>query len=92
MDVFEKEFLFLPVNLFQHWSLAVVCNPGVEDARMIFSFYFSKKRCVRASKSFLCLTYLTGAIDDDNLEPFVIHMDSMKDGHDSKQIGQHLCK
>ena len=28
VDIFDKDFLFIPVNQNVHWSLAVICNPG----------------------------------------------------------------
>ena len=28
VDIFEKDFLFVPINNSLHWSLAVVCNPS----------------------------------------------------------------
>jgi hypothetical protein len=32
MDIFEKEFLLVPINDKLHWSLAIICNPGVACA------------------------------------------------------------
>eukprot|EP00241_Pyramimonas_parkeae_P017379 CAMPEP_0114291150 /NCGR_PEP_ID=MMETSP0059-20121206/8328_1 /TAXON_ID=36894 /ORGANISM="Pyramimonas parkeae, Strain CCMP726" /LENGTH=620 /DNA_ID=CAMNT_0001412619 /DNA_START=264 /DNA_END=2126 /DNA_ORIENTATION=+ len=31
VDIFSKEFLFIPVHSDLHWSLAVICNPGVDS-------------------------------------------------------------
>lgn len=28
VDLFEKEFIFVPIHDALHWSLAIVCNPG----------------------------------------------------------------
>ncbi len=28
IDIFEKKFIFIPINDFLHWSLCVVVNPG----------------------------------------------------------------
>ena len=28
VDIFEKDFLFVPINKSEHWILAVVCHPG----------------------------------------------------------------
>eukprot|EP00941_MAST-03F_sp_MAST-3F-sp1_P000097 g97.t1 len=28
VDIFSLDFLFIPVNMSFHWSLAIVCNPG----------------------------------------------------------------
>ncbi|XP_068612499.1 sentrin-specific protease 7-like isoform X2 [Brachionichthys hirsutus] len=33
VDVFTKDFLFVPVNQEAHWFLVVVCFPGLEDLR-----------------------------------------------------------
>ena len=33
IDIFEKKFIFIPINDFLHWSLCVVVNPGkIENA------------------------------------------------------------
>lgn len=29
MDIFEKNFLFLPIHDHLHWSLVIICHPGV---------------------------------------------------------------
>ena len=29
VNIFEKKFLFIPVNASAHWSVVVVCNPGL---------------------------------------------------------------
>ncbi|XP_024028801.1 probable ubiquitin-like-specific protease 2B isoform X2 [Morus notabilis] len=28
VDLFEKEFIFIPINFSLHWSLVVICHPG----------------------------------------------------------------
>lgn len=33
VDIFTKDFLFVPVNQEAHWYLVVVCFPGLEEAR-----------------------------------------------------------
>ncbi|XP_077959835.1 sentrin-specific protease 7b isoform X5 [Gasterosteus aculeatus] len=33
VDIFTKDFLFVPVNQEAHWYLAVVCFPGLEDVQ-----------------------------------------------------------
>ena len=30
-DVFEKDFVFVPINMSLHWSLAVICYPGARS-------------------------------------------------------------
>jgi len=41
VDIFNKDFLVIPVNYNLHWSLAIVCNPqGILDNSMN-----SKRRC-----------------------------------------------
>ncbi|XP_038131985.1 sentrin-specific protease 7-like isoform X2 [Cyprinodon tularosa] len=34
VDIFTKDFLFVPVNQEAHWFLVVVCFPGLEDVRI----------------------------------------------------------
>ncbi|XP_071402924.1 sentrin-specific protease 7-like, partial [Centroberyx affinis] len=33
VDIFTKDFLFVPVNQEAHWYLVVICFPGLEDSR-----------------------------------------------------------
>ncbi|KAM9327874.1 sentrin-specific protease 7-like isoform 3-T3 [Pholidichthys leucotaenia] len=33
VDIFSKDFLFVPVNQEAHWFLVMVCFPGLEDVR-----------------------------------------------------------
>ncbi|XP_035490366.1 sentrin-specific protease 7b isoform X1 [Scophthalmus maximus] len=33
MDIFRKDYLFVPVNQESHWFLVVVCFPGLEDVQ-----------------------------------------------------------
>ncbi len=32
LDIFEKDFLFVPIHDHLHWSLLIVCNPGADPA------------------------------------------------------------
>ncbi|XP_061648552.1 sentrin-specific protease 7 isoform X2 [Phyllopteryx taeniolatus] len=33
VDIFKKDFLFVPVNQEAHWYLVVICFPGLEESR-----------------------------------------------------------
>ncbi|NXH20681.1 SENP6 protease, partial [Bucco capensis] len=33
VDIFEKDFIFVPINEAAHWFLAVICFPGLEKAK-----------------------------------------------------------
>ncbi|XP_077436916.1 sentrin-specific protease 7 isoform X2 [Vanacampus margaritifer] len=33
VDIFEKDFLFVPVNQEAHWYLVLICFPGLEESR-----------------------------------------------------------
>ncbi|KAF5903083.1 sentrin-specific protease 7 isoform X1, partial [Clarias magur] len=35
VDIFDKDFLFVPVNQEAHWYLVVVCFPGLEDPQYV---------------------------------------------------------
>ncbi|TRY88195.1 hypothetical protein DNTS_026889 [Danionella cerebrum] len=35
VDIFEKDFLFVPVNQEAHWYLVVVCFPGLRDPQYV---------------------------------------------------------
>ncbi|BDA46428.1 probable Sentrin-specific protease 7 at N-terminal half [Coccomyxa sp. Obi] len=32
LDIFEKDFLFVPIHDHLHWSLLIVCNPGADSS------------------------------------------------------------
>lgn len=32
VDIFAKEFLFVPIHDHLHWSLLVICNPGADPS------------------------------------------------------------
>ncbi|KAI4888437.1 hypothetical protein NFI96_012616 [Prochilodus magdalenae] len=34
VDLFQKDFIFVPINESAHWYLAVICFPGLEAAQM----------------------------------------------------------
>ncbi|KAM9342764.1 sentrin-specific protease 7 isoform 2-T2 [Pholidichthys leucotaenia] len=34
VDIFEKDFLFVPVNQEAHWYLVVICFPGLQDPKI----------------------------------------------------------
>ncbi|KAM6978359.1 uncharacterized protein LKV04_013756 [Tautogolabrus adspersus] len=34
VDIFEKDFLFVPVNQEAHWYLVVICFPGVKEPKL----------------------------------------------------------
>ena len=76
------------------WTLVACCclqsRCGGLSNDITYIFYFLK--AFMYHNHFFWSTNVAGAIDDKNLEPFVIHMDSMKEGHNSKEIGQLLCK
>ncbi|KAL2080805.1 hypothetical protein ACEWY4_022658 [Coilia grayii] len=35
VDIFSKDFLFVPVNQESHWYLVVICFPGLEEAQFV---------------------------------------------------------
>uniref|UniRef100_A0A8C6KUD7 SUMO specific peptidase 7b n=1 Tax=Nothobranchius furzeri TaxID=105023 RepID=A0A8C6KUD7_NOTFU len=59
VDIFTKDFLFVPVNQEAHWFLVVVCFPGLEEVRIeefqtqaellkmliLFAFFFNLLFC-----------------------------------------------
>lgn len=43
MNIFEKDYIFIPVNYSYHWSLIVICNPG---AAILEDDHQSKTPCI----------------------------------------------
>ncbi|XP_066579457.1 sentrin-specific protease 6 isoform X3 [Amia ocellicauda] len=35
VDLFQKDFIFVPINESAHWFLAVICFPGLEAAQLV---------------------------------------------------------
>ncbi|XP_074551364.1 uncharacterized protein LOC141808596 [Halichoeres trimaculatus] len=35
VDIFKKDFLFVPVNQEAHWYLVVICFPGLEEPKLV---------------------------------------------------------
>jgi sentrin-specific protease 7 len=77
LDIFEKKYLFIPVNLNVHWSMIVVCNPGNNE--------MMNRDDDRENKA-----NQDNAENDAEAEiPAFVCMDSLKD-HPQKQICQIL--
>ncbi|KAG8500399.1 hypothetical protein CXB51_004270 [Gossypium anomalum] len=72
VDIFEKDYIFIPVNYSLHWSLIVICHPG-EVAKL-------KGKLIMD-----CLS-IFGCLADDATEnllkvPCILHMDSIRGSH-----------
>ena len=100
VDVFAKKFLIVPVFEDQHWSLAIVCHPGVLAKRVLAR----RRRKIRRAVADLVDAGITEAAqlaephvdesdsdsdEEDNARPCIIHMDSLRK-HSAKKIEKWL--
>ncbi|XP_068164998.1 sentrin-specific protease 7b isoform X2 [Antennarius striatus] len=84
VDIFTKDFLFVPVNQEAHWFLVVVCFPGLEDiqyqkfqSRTGSSERVSGKASLRSQQLPECLQQ-TCQRDSVLKRPCILVMDSLK--------------
>ena len=100
VDVFAKKFLLVPVFEDQHWSLAIVCHPGVLAKRALAR----RRRKIRRAVADLVDAGITEAAqlaephvdesdsdsdEEDNARPCIIHMDSLRK-HRARKIEKWL--
>jgi sentrin-specific protease 7 len=48
VDIFSKDFIFVPVNKNLHWSLAIICHPSGMDATPVILHYDSLQGVMKA--------------------------------------------
>ncbi|XP_050996546.1 sentrin-specific protease 6 [Acomys russatus] len=51
VDIFEKDFIFVPLNEAAHWFLAVVCFPGLEKPKYEPNPHYHEKAVMQKSSS-----------------------------------------
>ena len=100
VDVFAKKYLLVPVFEDQHWSLAIVCHPGVLAKRALAR----RRRKIRRAVADLVDAGITEAAqlaephvdesdsdsdEEDNARPCIIHMDSLRK-HRARKIEKWL--
>ena len=104
VDVFAKKFLLVPVFEDQHWSLAIICHPGLLARRALARRRYKIRRAVAdlVDAGITEATQLAEPhVEDDDSEsdsdsdweyrarPCVIHMDSLRK-HSAKKIEKWL--
>ncbi|CAH8384557.1 unnamed protein product [Eruca vesicaria subsp. sativa] len=81
VDLFEKDYIFIPINFSFHWSLIIICHPG----ELVTSSGKVNSLCY-----YLCSFYNSLKINDhsaaDEVEnpsrvPCILHLDSIKGSH-----------
>jgi hypothetical protein len=92
VNIFEKKFLFIPVNADVHWSVVVVCNPGLiemekESADTLVGAIYDD---VSGKCGGVASTSSVHSIDEREVPAFVC-MDSLK-CHPKEQICEILRK
>ncbi|XP_073287104.1 probable ubiquitin-like-specific protease 2A isoform X2 [Primulina huaijiensis] len=84
VNLFEKDYLLIPVNFSSHWSLIVICHPGkVANCKGMISlhsmFQFVLNFCYFLSLKFGSIT--ENVMDDSSEMPCILHMDSLQGCH-----------
>ncbi|CAN8204610.1 unnamed protein product [Coccothraustes coccothraustes] len=51
VDIFEKDFIFVPLNEAAHWFLAVICFPGLEKPKYEPNPHFNENAAMKCSSS-----------------------------------------
>jgi len=69
-DIFSKDYIFIPVHMDLHWSLIIVCNPGLWDPTPPSSSDDGDDGTDPRAKP--------------KAGPVLIHLDSLSGGHSSK--------
>ncbi|RWW88680.1 hypothetical protein BHE74_00002429 [Ensete ventricosum] len=83
VNIFEKDYIFIPVNFNLHWSLLIICHPG-EVANLEgknFSFEVSYSSPVICTTLLLLYFVIADNETDSDKVPCILHMDSIKGSH-----------
>ena len=79
IDLFAKDFIVVPIHKELHWSLAIICHPGVEKTQS------------QAADETVDLTEPTLPCPvQSSLCPVILHLDSMVHGHPTNEVGKKL--
>ncbi|KAI3448230.1 hypothetical protein Pfo_004895 [Paulownia fortunei] len=86
VNLFEKDYIFIPVNFSLHWSLIVICHPGVvANLRGMVSLHYLLQfiNLIIATFSTSKLQYRCADkdVDDSSKVPCILHMDSIRGSH-----------
>ncbi|XP_053458815.1 sentrin-specific protease 6 isoform X3 [Nycticebus coucang] len=76
VDIFEKDFIFVPLNEAAHWFLAVVCFPGLEKAKYEPNPHYHEN----------AVTQKGSAVEDSCTPPSASEMDSYSQNSSPKPI------
>ncbi|XP_020211361.1 probable ubiquitin-like-specific protease 2B isoform X2 [Cajanus cajan] len=81
VNLFAKEYIFIPVNFNLHWSLIVICHPGE-----VLNFNGEVSAYDLSCETLFSEIYVIIHIPDKELDnslkvPCILHMDSIKGSH-----------
>ncbi|MBA0808274.1 hypothetical protein Gohar_024026, partial [Gossypium harknessii] len=81
LDMFGKDYIFIPVNFSLHWSLIVICHPG-EVAGFKGTFMSLLNFIQEFYLSFMHFCHVSDEdLDKSSKVPCILHMDSIKGNH-----------
>lgn len=78
VDIFSKDYIFIPIHDALHWSLIIICHPGQPAPDK------TTKTTGKSSSS------QDAAQLSPSPAPVILHLDSMSGGHTTKPIADHI--
>uniref|UniRef100_A0A2K5SF38 SUMO specific peptidase 6 n=1 Tax=Cebus imitator TaxID=2715852 RepID=A0A2K5SF38_CEBIM len=76
VDIFAKDFIFVPLNEAAHWFLAVVCFPGLEEPKCEPNPHYYENAVIQK-----CST-----VEDSGISPAASEMDSCSQNSSAKPV------
>ncbi|CAH2248940.1 sentrin-specific protease 6 isoform X2 [Pelobates cultripes] len=71
VDIFQKDFIFVPLNEAAHWFLAVICFPGLEKADHIDNPYYQGPMTTSSSASMVAGENSSYSSNESNSETYL---------------------
>jgi len=99
VDIFSKDYIFVPIHDALHWSLVVICHPGAN----IIAAKKSRSRGGPRKRAHVNAAFASTVIDGDGIETegtdpraspkpeaFMLHLDSIRGAHASSSYATIL--
>eukprot|EP00878_Enallax_costatus_P018370 GHUV01019338.1.p1 GENE.GHUV01019338.1~~GHUV01019338.1.p1 ORF type:complete len:556 (+),score=211.78 GHUV01019338.1:276-1943(+) len=94
IDIFTKDYLFVPIHDLLHWSLVIICHPGLlEPHAASMGWSLHPEEAAAAAEQLPAEQDAAGAgaaAGNTQPTPCIIHLDSMTSGHQSSSVFRPL--